>query len=41
MSADLGARIDLNADVGESFGAWRLGEDEDLYDFGEPGGDKT
>jgi UPF0271 protein len=23
-------RIDLNADVGESFGAWRLGQDEEL-----------
>jgi UPF0271 protein len=23
-------RIDLNADVGESFGAWRIGEDEEL-----------
>jgi 5-oxoprolinase (ATP-hydrolysing) subunit A len=23
-------RIDLNADVGESFGAWQLGEDEEL-----------
>jgi 5-oxoprolinase (ATP-hydrolysing) subunit A len=23
-------RIDLNADVGESFGAWRLGEDDEL-----------
>ena len=30
MSAEPSARIDLNADVGESFGAWRLGEDEDL-----------
>ncbi len=25
-----GARIDLNADVGESFGAWRLGDDEGM-----------
>ena len=27
---DRGVRIDLNADVGESFGAWSIGEDEDL-----------
>jgi 5-oxoprolinase (ATP-hydrolysing) subunit A len=26
----VGTRIDLNADVGESFGAWTLGEDEAL-----------
>lgn len=26
-------RIDLNADVGESFGAWRMGEDEALLAF--------
>jgi UPF0271 protein len=25
--------IDLNADVGESFGAWRLGDDEALFDL--------
>jgi 5-oxoprolinase (ATP-hydrolysing) subunit A len=25
-----GVRIDLNADVGESFGAWRMGADEEL-----------
>jgi UPF0271 protein len=25
-----GLRIDLNADVGESYGAWRLGDDEDM-----------
>jgi UPF0271 protein len=42
-------RIDLNADLGESFGRWRLGEDEDLmasitsasiacgYHAGDPG----
>jgi 5-oxoprolinase (ATP-hydrolysing) subunit A len=26
-------RIDLNADAGESFGAWKLGDDEALFDF--------
>jgi hypothetical protein len=26
-------RIDLNADVGESFGAWSIGEDEALAPF--------
>ncbi len=26
-------RIDLNADAGESFGAWKLGNDETLFDF--------
>jgi 5-oxoprolinase (ATP-hydrolysing) subunit A len=25
--------IDLNADAGESFGAWKLGDDEGLFDF--------
>jgi len=28
-----GASIDLNCDVGESFGAWRLGDDAALFDF--------
>src|SRR5271166_5820687 len=27
-----GLRIDLNCDVGESFGVWRLGDDEALLD---------
>lgn len=26
-------QIDLNADAGESFGAWKLGNDEALFDF--------
>lgn len=26
-------RIDLNADLGEGFGAWRMGADEDLLDI--------
>jgi 5-oxoprolinase (ATP-hydrolysing) subunit A len=26
-------RVDLNADAGESFGAWTLGHDETLFDF--------
>jgi 5-oxoprolinase (ATP-hydrolysing) subunit A len=26
-------RIDLNADAGESFGAWKMGNDEALFDF--------
>lgn len=26
-------RVDLNADAGESFGAWKLGNDEALFDF--------
>lgn len=30
MTSDL--RIDLNADVGESFGAWRLGDDRALFE---------
>lgn len=30
MSTDAGTTIDLNADVGESFGAWRMGDDEAL-----------
>ena len=25
-----GSTVDLNADLGESFGAWRLGQDEDM-----------
>ena len=47
MTPDL--RIDLNSDVGESFGAWRMGVDEELmhsitsanvacgYHAGDPG----
>src|SRR5438477_330118 len=30
-------RIDLNADVGESFGAWRIGADAELVVFGLAG----
>lgn len=29
----LGMRIDLNADIGESFGVWRLGDDEAMLDL--------
>ena len=29
----MGARIDLNADVGEAFGAWSMGADEALFDY--------
>lgn len=29
----LGVRIDLNADIGESFGVWRLGDDEAMLDL--------
>jgi len=29
----VGARIDLNADVGEAFGAWSMGADEALFDY--------
>ncbi|HEY0638088.1 MAG TPA: 5-oxoprolinase subunit PxpA, partial [Pseudonocardiaceae bacterium] len=28
----MGARLDLNADLGEGFGVWRLGDDEALLD---------
>ncbi len=29
----MGARIDLNADVGEAFGAWSMGADAALFDY--------
>ena len=30
---DGGATLDLNADLGESFGAWRMGDDEAMLDL--------
>lgn len=29
----MGCKVDLNSDLGESFGAWRMGRDEEVLTF--------